>query len=265
METSAPTGGAMDDLLGALGAALDTDRRWLAGALGAAMALHLTLAVTLPCRGPAPRVAPSHAIEIEVDVEQPPPPPNEPPPPPVAPPSTELPRPASPRHAAAPPLAQAAKVLARDSHADDPADLTGDFVTGSGSAYVGGTTSATGTSQHLVREATAAGPPARGDANGRAADATGPDRSRPARMAGSSTWQCPFPVEADDVNEATVPMRVALDATGRVVRASVLRDPGHGFGREATRCVLAKTWVAALGRDGVAVAATVTVVVHFMR
>jgi hypothetical protein len=84
-------------------------------------------------------------------------------------------------------------------------------------------------------------------------------------MEGGSTWQCPFPAEADDVNEAAVPMRVELDATGHVLHAAVLRDPGHGFGREAARCVYDKRWVAALDREGSPVAATAVIVVRFLR
>jgi protein TonB len=83
-------------------------------------------------------------------------------------------------------------------------------------------------------------------------------------MEGGATWKCPFPSEADDVNDAAVPMRVDLDASGHVLHAAVLRDPGHGFGREAQRCVHDKRWAAALDRDGNPIAAIAVIALRAM-
>ncbi len=84
-------------------------------------------------------------------------------------------------------------------------------------------------------------------------------------MVGEASWKCPFPSEADGVNAASVQMRVAVDPRGHVLDAVVERDPGHGFGREATRCVRDKQWTAAADREGVAVASSVVIMVRFSR
>ncbi len=248
------------DPLGALGAAIEAEGGLRPGAFAIAVSLHMAFALVIPRRvDPVRTEAPSVLV---VDVEAPPPVHEEllqPAPP------AETGKSSTPKRDIAPSPAQAAKILARDDHTADPLDLTGDFVAGNAAYYAGGTTSATGTSKRVVREASAAGPPA-GSSSGQAAgESNAADLSRHASMEGGSTWQCPFPTEAGDINDASVTMRVEVDATGHVRHASVVRDPGHGFGREAARCVYEKHWTAALDRRGAPVATTAVVVVRFVR
>jgi len=51
-------------------------------------------------------------------------------------------------------------------------------------------------------------------------------------------WKCPWPEEADllAVDEETVVMGVEVDAEGVVHQATIVSDPGYGFGPAALRC-----------------------------
>jgi len=91
--------------------------------------------------------------------------------------------------------------------------------------------------------------------------------SRAAQLAGGSTWECPFPLEADDagVDHAVVSLRIEVAADGHVLSANATRDPGHGFVREARRCALSKRWSAGLDRAGQPVNSTTVVNVRFER
>ena len=90
--------------------------------------------------------------EVEVVKDTPPPEPPKPEPEPEkAPEPKELPK------EAPPPLpAEAAKIIAAEPSPNDPVDLTGGFVQGSGDTYVGGTTSSKGTSKAPVYNPAAA-------------------------------------------------------------------------------------------------------------
>jgi protein TonB len=156
-------------------------------------------------------------------------------------------------------------VVTRAPAPDDPLDFTDRFVTGSGQAYVGGTTAA-GTLPVAVRVQPSASGRALGAGTAPAPPA-GPDRSRRPVLGGGPEWKCPFPPEADvdPINHAVVTIRVDVAASGTVVRVSVTKDPGHGFGREARACALAARWSPALDRGGDAVAGTTTVNVRFDR
>ena len=204
-----------------------------------------------------------HAIsqEIDVQVEAPPPPP-----PPVAPKAEE--KPEAPRpvahEAPPPPPAQAGKVLTREADPNEPVDLTGDtIVTGEGE-FAGGLTAANGTSKTAVRELAPVAKPAAPAA----AAQPSVDRSRPAKLAGGSEWACDdFPEEANaaQIDDAYVTIQVNVKPDGAAESVRVSSDPGHGFGRLARSCALAKHFEAALDREGHPVDATMTVRIHFSR
>jgi periplasmic protein TonB len=118
--------------------------------------------------------------------------------------------------------APAAAVLAR---AAAPIDLTGEtVVTGTGHAFVGGVTGSTGTAVGA-------------DAVGTRAALT--DASSAISLE-SQAWFCPWPAEADAerIDEQTVVLRVVVGATGNAESASVVSDPGHGFGAAAVSCAM---------------------------
>jgi protein TonB len=170
--------------------------------------------------------------------------------------------------ATAPPV-PAAAVLTRQSDANEPVDLSDTFITGSASTYAGGVTSAQGGTgpngqrgvEGLPRESVPStpSPPPR--------TAPSPDRSRRPSLAGDREWKCPFPPEADADNKdsAVVTLRIEVLASGTVRSVSVEKDPGYGFGREARRCALARTWAPGLDRDGRVSDGTAVVTVHFER
>lgn len=82
-----------------------------------------------------------------------------------------------------------------------------------------------------------------------------PDRSRPASlMHGESwSWSCPWPNEADAIDDAVAVVQITVGPAGRAARVDVVKDPGYGFGREARKCALRETYAPALDRDGRAV------------
>ncbi len=77
----------------------------------------------------------------------------------------------------------------------DVVDFGNSFVTGTGDSFAGGVTDTAGTSTTAVRDTTA-----RGDSGGvkPAPVPSSPpvDLSRPPKLAGGVSWQCPFPAEA---------------------------------------------------------------------
>jgi protein TonB len=202
------------------------------------------------------------AQEIDVQAEVVPPPP----PPPTAKPEDkpEVPR-VAPHEAPPPPTpAQAAKVLTREPDPNEPVDLTGDtIVTGNADTFAGGTTASNGTSKTAVRDlAPVEKPPPP------ASVAPAVDLSRPARLAGGLTWNdCGFPPEADalQIDDASVTIEVDVKADGTQEAVRVLSDPGHGFGRLARSCALAKQFEPALGREGHPIASTKPIRIHFTR
>lgn len=129
--------------------------------------------------------------------------------------------------------AQAAQVIA----ADAPADLTADtFVTGTANAYAGGATTSTGTNTEAVSRSALQAP----------APAPAPTANKPnnapvqAVSLTSEQWHCPWPAAAlaQDLYEQFVIVRAWVRADGSVERASVLSDPGYGFGAAAVACAL---------------------------
>lgn len=227
----------------------------------------------------AAKLAQTYEIELEKPEEKPPepePPPPEPvkeAPPPEPPPVVK--EEAPPPKADAPPpppvAAEAAKVLTQEPANDEPVNLTGNsFVTGSGSTYAGGTTQAGGTSKQAVYNAAAAATGVVGSTGTAPAPSTPKvDRSRAAGLAGGDRWDdCPFPAEADSeqIDQAYVTIQVKVSATGAAESVTVLQDPGHGFGREARKCGMQKTYATALDVDGRPVAGTTKAIrIHFER
>ncbi|MGD0835226.1 MAG: energy transducer TonB [Polyangia bacterium] len=140
------------------------------------------------------------------------------------------------------PPAQAGAIVARADSA--PVDLTSTtFVTGSAGFYAGGATAANGTSRTAVheRDVVAASPPL----------ASQPDRSRAVALADES-WSCPWPREADaeHIDEQTVVIRALVREDGSVESATIVADPGHGFGAAAVACALRTEFEPARNRAG---------------
>lgn len=180
----------------------------------------------------------------------------EPPPPPLPPP--EQPQPNEPQRSppplraqrakeVPPPPAQASTVVAEEPDPSAPVDLTADtFVSGSASAYAGGVTTSGGTNPKAVysRKVDPAAPPS-------TTAGTNPDRSQPVTLE-ADEWHCAWPSEADaeQIDEHTAVIRVAVRPDGSVESASITQDPGFGFGAAAVRCALRTRFVPAKDRQG---------------
>ena len=162
--------------------------------------------------------------------------------------------------------AKASQILAAKD--DDVMDFTKDVYTvGSSDRFSGGDTRSDGTNDKAVSAPHVA---ATGTGNGQAAppaQVMAVDLSRTASLAGSGEWRCPFPPEADadQVDEASAIIEVVVGADGKAARASILQDPGHGFGREARSCAMRESYVPALDRDGKTVASSKKFRVKFER
>jgi periplasmic protein TonB len=125
-----------------------------------------------------------------------------------------------------PPAAQAAQVLAAEG-AGDPAFK---IVTGAGSSYAGGTTTAAGTGT----QANHSGQVGSGTGNGYS-------KARTPQLA-SRNWSCGWPPEAEelDLEEAFVTVRATINADGSLADVRVLQDPGYGFGKRVVWCARTK-------------------------
>lgn len=158
--------------------------------------------------------------------------------------------PSAPRAAA-----QAGAVL---SASDDAIDFTDEIVTGDAASYAGGATASDGTSKVAVRDVG-------GSLQGKESHVV--NRSRAPELAQGGQWDCPFPQEADEagVDLAVVTLEVDVDASGHVVSATALDDPGHGFGREAVLCAYEKRWAPGLNPDGTARRSSAQLRVRFVR
>jgi protein TonB len=200
--------------------------------------------------------------------EPPPPPPPEPPPPaPAAMPKAAKVDDDPYKNLPAVP-AQAAKVLVQDD--DKVQDLTGNtVVTGDGTATYGQLSAAgKGDNPTMARNASLDGVPGgHGTAKGPPPPPPGPDLSRSLALTGGTSWNCPFPPEADSdqVDQAVVRVQVTVRPDGSASQVSVISDPGHGFGRAARLCALNKRYQPALDHDGNAVVASSPVTVRFNR
>ena len=159
--------------------------------------------------------------------------------------------------------AQAANVISAPD--DAPLDLTGNvFNVGKSERYAGGQTMSNGTNDKP--------PVATKVAETGTKEQTAPaivavDLSRTATLAGSGEWRCPFPPEADadQVDEASAIIEVIVSSDGKARSASILQDPGHGFGREARSCAMRESYVPALDKAGTAVSSSKKFRVKFER
>jgi protein TonB len=184
-------------------------------------------ALWLWARGIEPSVEPPLPSEIELSLADMHVQPSEPVPPQPTPAALPKARAAArprklPAKNVAPPQVAAAAVLAQEA---DPVDLTGEpYVTATAHAYNTGITGSSGTA---VRPADV----------GTQAETI--DASSTVSLE-SHAWSCPWPGEADAerIDEQTVVIRVVVDAAGNAESATVLSDPGHGFGTAAVSCAM---------------------------
>jgi len=198
----------------------------------------------------------------EIDLLKPPeapiPPPPPPEPEPVKEPPKEPPPPAPVKDTpppAAPAAARAGAVLTAQPDPEAPANFDS-IISGTGETFAGGNTGVNGTSDTAVRtKPVATGGVPRGTGTAPTGPAVGVDRARTATVAGSKDWNCPFPPEADSeqIDQAFPTIQVAVRADGTPEKVTVLSDPGHGFGRAATRCAMLQHFDAALDHDGNAI------------
>ena len=167
--------------------------------------------------------------------------------------------------------AKAAAVLVAKENPDEPRDLTGNtVVTGDGKVTYG-QQSGEGTGDRATMNAAAShAGVAGGKGTGPVAPAAappGPDLSKPGGLQGGSTWNCPFAPEADSdqIDQAAVTVQVTVRPDGSALSAKVVADPGHGFGRAARACALARRYSPALDRTGAAILSSTPVNVRFNR
>lgn len=207
-------------------------------------------------------VAPvTEMVEVDLPEREPPKAPEPETPKPEAPPpraKAETPV-AEPPPEATPQAAEAGQILDAKS---DVVDFGDSFVSGGGDSYAGGVTDAKGTSKTAVSDVSA-----RGAGSAPVEKPKAVDLSRRPRLAGGGTWQCPFPIEADDagIDHALVQLRIDVSANGAVRSVTVVADPGSGFGREAKRCATSKRWSSGLDREGRPIDAVEIVNVRFDR
>ncbi len=220
----------------------------------------------------------------QYDIEappKPPPPADKPPEPPPPPEPDPMPAPAPKAEAKAkddpyeppPPPAEAAKVLTRKEDPDEPVDLTDKgTVSGDGKA-LGGQQSGAGIGDEIVKNPAASltgkpGGTGTSSAPPPPPPPPGPNLSRAATFEGSTSWNCPFPPEADaeQIDEMVVNITVVVRPDGSPLSVSVLNDPGYGFGRAARTCALGHRFTPALDRTGQAMTgATPPIRVRFTR
>ncbi len=199
--------------------------------------------------------------------EPPPPPPPEPEPAPVP---RAMAKPVDdPYKDVAPSPAKATKILTADPKPDDEPLNFDKVVSGEGNA-VGGMQSGEGKGDVITtaRRASHDGVPGgRGTVAAPQAAPTTQDLSRAVQLAGGGSWSCPFPPEADADQQdfAVVGIQVTVRPDGSPSTVTVLSDPGHGFGRAARQCALAKRYAPALDRSGTAVVGSAVVNVRFTR
>jgi protein TonB len=207
--------------------------------------------------------------------EPPPPPPPDPEPAPAPQPKAAAPKQEDDPYKNLPPPspAQAAKVLTQKEDPDDVKDLTGNtVVSGEGSATYGMQSGqGKGDAPTMAKNATNAGVPG-GTGTGTAAPAAPPaptvDRSRGIQLPGGVTsWKCPFPpeAEAEQIESATVVVQITVRPDGTAISASVISDPGHGFGRQARICALSKRYEAALDKTGSPITSSAPIKILFTK
>lgn len=201
------------------------------------------------------------------------PPPPEPAPAPPPPKQAAAPKDDDPYKNLPPPTpAKAAAVLTQKEDPDEPQDLTGNtVVTGDGTATYGQQSAAgKGDKPTMARNPSLQGVPGgQGTATAApAVQAPAEDRSRAVGLVGGANWRdCPFPPEADaeQIDQAVVTVQVTVKPDGSALSATVVSDPGHGFGRQARICAMAKRYVPALDRTGTPILSSARINVGFSR
>lgn len=206
--------------------------------------------------------------QVDIDMTEPPKPPEPPPPEPDPEPPPPAAQQKAPEPQAPPAAAEAGKVLTAEADPDAPVDLTDEgFVSSDGDRFAGGVTASSGTSKTAVRNPAAV---ATGIGTGtpKATVVAAPkvDLSRAPTVL-DKNWDCPFPSEADaeGVNSAKVQVIVTVAPDGRARNATVVKDPGFGFGKAARTCAMRKAYVAALNSSGQPIEQTFNINVRFTR
>jgi protein TonB len=172
--------------------------------------------------------------------------------------------------------AQAAKVLTapEDPGEEKIEDLTDQgFVSGDGTGPGYGQVSAagTGTVPTFSPHAKVGGVPGgkgTGAPQAPPPPPPGPDLSRSPTIAGSTSWNCPFPPEADaeQIDQAVVVLVVTVRPDGTALSAKVVSNPGYGFGEAARICALGRRYTPGLDKMGTPITATMPPVkVRFSR
>jgi protein TonB len=192
--------------------------------------------------------------------------------PPIAapePPTPAAPSPVAPARAAtAPRTSRIASTPLPERPSPEPAAAAEEEILDFGATLVTSTASSSSfaTKPGSARGSTAHGAP-RAAAARQAAGTGTSDLSRAAALAGTTEWRCPFPLEADGaaIDHAVVTLRIDVAATGKVLRAHTIDDPGYGFADKARACALRKRFAPALDRTGTPMRATATVHVTFDR
>lgn len=154
---------------------------------------------------------------------------------------------------------QAAKILTAQADPNKIEDLTDKGIVSGDNTQgpLGGQSSAAGTSTVITHSPNAdnTGKPG-GTGTGTAPPPPPPpkvDLSAPAGIVGGSSWSnCPFPDEADtdQIDFAQVTLIVTVRADGSPQSVQVTADPGHGFGRAARMCALARKYNAGKDAEG---------------
>lgn len=168
---------------------------------------------------------------------------------------------------ALPAAAQAGRTLTAPdtASASDIADFS--LVQGSGTEYVGGTTSSTGTSKAAVRGMAATKPMPAQPSTAMGGGMGALDRSRGA-MPNGTDWNCSrlFPSDPNAPDFATVVIAVTVQTDGKPKTVTVIRDPGNGFAAAARSCAMMQTYRTAFDRTGSPmVGTTPPIVVRFTR
>ncbi len=162
----------------------------------------------------------------------------------------------------APAPAKAAAVLTAPDKPDEPRAMMDTVVTSDGTAAYGAQSAAgKGDKAVTAQNANVNGRPGgTGTGNGPGGPPPAPpvDKSQSPKLEGGTSWNCPFPPEADSeqIDQALVTLVVTVKPDGSPLSVSVVADPGHGFGRAARMCALGRRYSAGLDASGTPVTKT---------
>ena len=152
---------------------------------------------------------------------------------------------------------QAAKILTAAADPNRVEDLTDQgIVSGENTdGPLGGQSSAQGKSDQITHNPSVSNtgkPGGTGTGDKPPPPAPKQDLSRSADVVGSKSWSCPFPDEADtdQIDFAQVTVIVTVRPDGSPAGVQVQSDPGHGFGRAARMCALARKYSPGVDADG---------------